>query len=68
MKYNLPCVKVENIQEDSLDSIPSPSPAIFSHMGSSKGAAQKHPIMSYEQLLSLVFSCFHGLKNNFKQF
>ena len=37
---------------------------IFGHMGSSKGAAQKKPIMKYEQLLSSGFSCFHGLKNN----
>ena len=38
--------------------------AIFSHMGSSKGAAQKHSIMNYEQLLSSFFLCFRGLKNN----
>ena len=42
--------------------------AIFGHMGSFKGAAQKHQIMNYEQLLSSVFSCFHGLKNNLKPF
>ena len=42
--------------------------AIFGLMGSFKGAAQKHQIMNYEQLLSSVFSCFHGLKNNLTQF
>ena len=42
--------------------------AIFGHMGNFKGAAQKHQIMNYEQLLSSVFSCSHGLKNNLKQF
>ena len=36
--------------------------AIFGHMGSFKGAAQKHQIINYVQLLSSVFSCFHGLK------
>ena len=40
--------------------------SIFGRIGSSKKAAQKSPIMNYEQLLSSVFSCFHGLKfNNF---
>ena len=29
--------------------------AIFGHMGSFKGAAQKHQIMNYEQLLSCFF-------------
>ena len=38
----------------------------FGHMGSSKEAAQKSSIMNYEQLLSSVFSCFHGLKNDLK--
>jgi hypothetical protein len=42
--------------------------AIFGHMGSSKEAAQKHPIMNYEQLLSSVFPSFHGLKDNLKIF
>ena len=32
--------------------------AIFGHMGSFKGAAQKHQIMNYEQLLSSVFYVF----------
>ena len=36
--------------------------SIFGHMGRSKKAAQKNPIMNYEQLLSTVFSCFHGQK------
>ena len=35
--------------------------AIFGCMGSSKEASQKHLIMTYEQLLSSVFSCFQGL-------
>ena len=42
--------------------------AIFGRMGSSKESAQKHPIMNYEQLLSSVFSCFHGLKSNLNFF
>jgi hypothetical protein len=38
--------------------------SIFGHMGSSKKAAPKDPIMNYEQLLSSVFSCLHGEKND----
>ena len=34
--------------------------SIFDRMGSSKKAAPKNPNMIYEQLLSSVFSCFHG--------
>jgi hypothetical protein len=33
-----------------------------------KNAAQKNPIMNYEQLLSSVFSCFHGQKFKFLKF
>jgi hypothetical protein len=36
-------------------------------MGRAKKAAQKKPIMNYEQLLSLFFSCFHGQKFKFKK-
>ena len=39
----------------------------FGHMDSTKEAAQKSPIMNYEQLLSSVFSCFHGLKDDLKK-
>jgi hypothetical protein len=42
--------------------------SIFGRIGSSKKAAQKSPIMNYEQLLSSIFSCFHGLKINLKFF
>jgi hypothetical protein len=39
--------------------------SIFGRMGSSKKAAQKNPNTNYEQLLSSVFSCFHGQKFEF---
>jgi hypothetical protein len=42
--------------------------AIFGHMGSSKEAAQKSKIINYEQLFSLFFSFFRGLKKNLKKF
>ena len=37
-------------------------------MGSSKEAAQKSKIINYEQLFSLFFSFFRGLKKNLKKF
>ena len=39
--------------------------AILGRLGCSKKVARKSPIMNYEQLLSSIFSCFHGLNNNF---
>ena len=36
-------------------------------MGSTKKATKKNPIMNYEQLLSSVFTCFHGQKFEIKK-
>ena len=40
--------------------------AIFGHMGSFKGAAPKHQIMNFEQLLSSVFFMFSWTKKQSK--